>query len=114
MKMMNAQTGQVIAESVELAHSFKKRLTGRMFTKTFPKGHAIHLQPCRQIHTFFMRYTIDVLYLDAEYVVVAIMEDLPAWKFGDLIEDADSVVELPSQTVQELNIKIGQTIVFNQ
>ncbi|HWO77057.1 MAG TPA: DUF192 domain-containing protein [Bacillus sp. (in: firmicutes)] len=112
MKLVNLRNDSIIAEQINPAYQFFKRLQGLMFTKKLDVGVGLHIKPCRSIHTFFMNYTIDVLYLNESNVVVAIDESLEPGKVGKLYSDAHSVVELPSGTVQETGIKVGDELLF--
>ncbi|MPN20454.1 hypothetical protein SDC9_167833 [bioreactor metagenome] len=47
--------------NIELAASFRKRFLGLMFRKQMPEDHALLLVPCNAIHTFSMRFPIDVV-----------------------------------------------------
>jgi len=66
--------GETIAH-VFIADSFTKRLFGYMFRKR-PHHDAIMLKPCNSIHTFFMKFNIDVLFLDEHMQVIKKIENL--------------------------------------
>ena len=83
-----------------------------MFTKTLPESSAMHILPCNEIHTFNMRYSIDVLYLDRSNNILAIEEVLKPGKIGKRVKNALSVVELPSGRIKKLGLKIGQAVEF--
>ncbi|HET7656783.1 MAG TPA: DUF192 domain-containing protein [Bacillales bacterium] len=112
MKLLNVNNGQLLAENVRLARRFKDRLLGLMFTKCLPPGQALLLQPCRSIHTFFMNYSIDVLYLDSANRVAAVNENLRPGKLGKGLKNALAVVELPSGTISATKTEVGQTVRF--
>jgi uncharacterized protein len=108
--LLNISNGQVLAKRVHEAYHFWSRLKGLMFTKSFPKGDALHLQPCQSIHTFFMQYNIDVLYLDKNFEIIAIEEEVKPKKVGKHMKKAYSVVELPSGLVKETNTIVGHVV----
>ncbi|HEU5141281.1 MAG TPA: DUF192 domain-containing protein [Bacillales bacterium] len=110
--LVNRSTGCVLAETVEEAHTFGKRLTGLMFRRAIPERYAMHLKPCRSIHTFFMRFPIDVLYLDAGRHIVAMQENLGTGKIGKSVRGAESVVELPAGQIRESGTRVGQVLHF--
>jgi uncharacterized membrane protein (UPF0127 family) len=101
-----------IVENVVVADCFFKRLRGLMFTKELPPKSAMLIHPCSSIHTFFMNYTIDVLYLDKNHKILAIDEDMKPGKIGKIRRNAVAVVELTYGKVRENDIKVGQTVEF--
>lgn len=110
MKLINQNNGQVVAESISIADTFLKRLKGLMFTKKLPSDCALYLKPCNGIHTFFMRYSIDVLHLDSECRIVAIEENLKPWKLGKIHSFTTQIIELSSGVICKTNLKIGNRL----
>ncbi len=95
---------------VELADSFLKRFKGLMFRKSMPSDYALLLSPCNAIHTFSMRFPIDVVYLDRDSRVVYIEKSMLPNKIGKTIKAAVKVLELNSGVAEELGIKMGDTL----
>lgn len=112
MMLLNRETGKVLANDVRMARTFWSRLRGLMFTSEFRSGNALHIQPCQSIHTFFMRYPIDVLYLDSNLKVIAVEENVRPGKFGRIHRKALSVIELPIGKVSETETEVGQEVQF--
>lgn len=110
MKVMNLSNGTEIANKLTKAHSFFSRLRGLMFSKSLPEGHGLHIQPCRSIHTYFMNYSIDVLYLNKDFEIVGLDERLQPSKIGQLYKNGYSVLELPSGIIQKSGTKVGHKI----
>jgi hypothetical protein len=106
------ESKKIIVENVMIADSFLKRLKGLMFTKELLPQTALYIYPCSAIHTFFMNYNIDVLYLDINNIVLAIDEDMKPGKVGKHIEGSVAVVELPSGKAKENCITVGQVVEF--
>lgn len=102
----------VIAENLIMAKTFLKRLKGLMFTKELSPQSAIYIYPCSAIHTFFMNYNIDVLYLDINNIIIAIDENMRPGKIGKARRNAVAVVELNGGRVKEASIRVGQTVQF--
>ena len=107
MKVVNLDNGAELAEIAVTANTFFKRLKGLMFTKSLPAGHGLHIKPCRSIHTFFMRYPIDVLYLSEDYEIVGMDETIKPATVGKYQRRAISVLELPAGTIRGIETKIG-------
>ena len=107
MNLVNQSNGKILADNILVASTFSTRLRGLMFTRVFPSNSAMHIIPCRSIHTFFMNYAIDVVYLDANFQIVAIDEMVASRKFGKIYKTAVSVVELPAGKVADTETKVG-------
>jgi len=114
MLLVNKTSNTIISENLTRADTFFKRLKGLMFTKELTAQDALHIIPCNEIHTFFMNYSIDVLYLDKDKNIVHIDEDMVPGKIGKKAKTAISVVELTSGTVKAAGLKVGQTVEFVQ
>ncbi|MGJ9384762.1 DUF192 domain-containing protein [Salipaludibacillus sp. CF4.18] len=95
------------------AYRFWSRFKGLMLTKSIPEHFAMHICPCPSIHTFFMRFTIDVLYLNDQREIVGLEENLAPGKIGKRFSNARSVVELPAGTISTTSIEVGQTVAFS-
>ncbi|QCJ41715.1 DUF192 domain-containing protein [Bacillus sp. S3] len=110
MKVVNLTNGAELAIYVSTADTFFKRLKGLMFSKSLPAGHGLLIQPCQSIHTFFMKYSIDVLYLSKDLEIVGMDETVQPAKVGKIRKKAYSVLELPAGTIQKTETKIGNYI----
>jgi len=100
----------IIAENLMEAKTFFKRLKGLMFTKNLPPQSALYINPCKGIHTYFMNYNIDVLYLDINYKILSIDENMEPRKVGKFRKKAVSVIELSSGRVKATKIQVGQVV----
>jgi len=88
------ETGEaIIADNIKKATGFIDRLRGLMYVKHLPQGHAILLEPCNSIHTFGMRFAIDVLFLDASSRIIKAIRSLAPGKIAGPIAGACSVLE---------------------
>ena len=114
MKLINKTRNNVITENLLVADTYYKRLKGLMFTKELPINNALHITPCNEIHTFFMNYSIDVLYLDINNNILSIDEELKPGKIGRYVKGAVCVIELPSGRIKSQGILIGQTVEFTK
>lgn len=100
MKCLNPATQEIIAEDLKLNNTFFSRLIGLMFKKSLPAGSGVILKPCTQIHTCFMRFNIDVMFLDKNLQVLHIIENMRPWRISPLFLKALYTVELPANTLK--------------
>lgn len=99
---------------MEIADTFFKRFIGLMGRKKISRGHGLLISPCNSIHMLFMRFAIDVVYLDENFVVKKIVRNLPAWIGLSICFGAKSVVELAAGEVDRLKIEVGQKFSQNK
>lgn len=112
MKLINRDNGLIIALQIGEARSFWSRLKGLMFTRDLPPGCALHIRPCRSIHTFFMNYSIDVLHLDSHLRIVGMEQRLKPGKLGERYGHTVSVIELPAGSIEQTETRVGHAVHF--
>jgi len=88
---------EICYENIRLADSFSSRLLGLMFRKSTGEYSGLLLKNCGSIHCFFMRFPIDVIYLDKEYRVL-FRETVFPWHIGRSVKGAAHVLELPQHS----------------
>jgi uncharacterized protein len=76
----------------------------------FPAGKALWIVPSHGVHTFGMRFPIDVLYLDGQKTVLHIEHGLKPWRVAPIRMAAVSVLELPGETLRSTGTMIGDTL----
>ncbi|MBF7082494.1 DUF192 domain-containing protein [Desulfallas sp. Bu1-1] len=101
MVLINESRRTVIAHNVYRAETFLKRLRGLLGRdrRAFPAGAALLILPCKQVHTFFMRFPIDVLFIDDQYRVLKTIEFLHPYRVSPFVKQARAVIELPPGTI---------------
>jgi uncharacterized membrane protein (UPF0127 family) len=106
----NAARGTVLADRLRTADTHWSRLRGLIGTPSLPAGEGLWIRPCRQVHMFWMRYPIDVLFLDETHRVVGVVEALAPGSISPKIAAAASVIELPAGTVSRAGVGTGAQI----
>lgn len=109
-KAMILKNGKIIIQNAEIADSFFKRFKGLMFKKAIEKDYALFIKPCNQIHTFNMRFSIDVVYLSDSGEVVKIDESVKPNKICKTVKEAKSVIELNCSAASRLGIGKGDIL----
>lgn len=98
---------RVLAERVVVARSAWLRTRGLMFASDFPKGSGLWIEPCSSIHMFFVRFPIDVAFLDARGRVLRTYEPIKPWRISRWVPRARVAVELPSGTLRSVGVLPG-------
>lgn len=101
--------GRLLWDSVETADNFFTRFRGLMGRKSLAKNEAMLITACNQVHTFNMRFTIDVIYLDKGMRVVRI-DTIPPRKVGPYVGGASQVLEASAGTAAAFDIKLGDEL----
>lgn len=109
MKLVIQESGHLVGYRIAEAYSFLRRLKGLMLTNALSEGHGLHIRPCRAVHSFFMKYSIDVLHLDRAGRIVGMEKQLKPGHLGTTFRGTHSVVELPAGMLEQLEVQIGQT-----
>lgn len=104
-------TNEVLAEHVEVADTYWSRLAGLQFRRQLHKRHALLIVPSASIHTGFMRFPIDVVFLDSTGTVTGIHCRLVPWRVA-AARGARAVLELPAGAAERL--EVGMVIQFTQ
>jgi uncharacterized membrane protein (UPF0127 family) len=95
-----------VGSRVEVAGSNVKRSKGLLGRNGLGPGEGMWIIPCEAIHTFFMRFPIDLIYLDKKLRVKKVRSSVKAWRVSACLR-AHSVLELPAGTIRETQTQPG-------
>jgi uncharacterized membrane protein (UPF0127 family) len=73
-------------------------------------GEGLLIVPCNSVHSNFMSFTIDVLYVDKVQKVVAVDEEMAPWRFGRIRRGVHFVIELPAGTASKTGTQEGDQL----
>ena len=102
--------GVLIADKVYMADSYFKRLRGLLGKTQLQPGEGLLLTKVSSVHCFFMKFTIDVVYLSDDMVVTGI-ETIPPWRVGKWVRGTAHTLELEEGNAQSF-IKKGDILNF--
>ena len=109
---LNRTRNAYLATRLRLAATHWSRFRGLMSTdaENFSAGEGLWIVPCHGVHTFAMRFPIDVVYLNGDKIVVYMQQNLKPWRVAPLRMSASSVLELPGRTLSSTQTAIGDEI----
>ena len=110
----NRDRGTVLAERATAAKSFGARFLGLMGRAGLPAGHGLLLDGDNSIHTFFMRFPIDVVFLDRQQRIVHLMHRVAPWRVSKIVWRARSVLELPPGTLAATGTSVGDVLLWTE
>jgi len=108
----NRTRNAYLATRLSVAGTHWSRLRGLMCrdASSFPVGDGLWIVPSRGVHTFAMKFPIDVIYLDSKKIVVHLEQSLKPWRVAPMSLRAASVLELPGSTLQSSGTTVGDEI----
>jgi uncharacterized membrane protein (UPF0127 family) len=99
-----------LAAEVRLAKSMWARFWGLMGRRSLPPGHGLLISPCTSVHTFFMRFPIDVIFVDRTSRVVKIVPAMKPWRTALGGSGARSVLELNAGEAEGASLEVGDSL----
>lgn len=102
---------KIKADKVLKADTFLSRFIGLMNRKSINMNEGLLLINCSSIHCFFMKFTIDVVYLSKDMQVLY-KETIKPWRIGKIVKNCTHVLELAEGTAND--ISVGDFIVFKE
>ena len=112
VRVRNAQTARVLADTVDVARTRLARARGLLGRSALGAGEALWIAPSRGVHTFGMRFVIDVIALDAGGTVVDVAGALKPWRIRLPRRGTAGVLELPSGSAAASGTQVGHQIQF--
>ncbi|MCR5835858.1 MAG: DUF192 domain-containing protein [Lachnospiraceae bacterium] len=106
--------GKVICEKVEVADTFFKRFMGLMYRKSMEADHGLLLDPCNEIHTFGMKFSIDTITISSDNIIRYLDRDVAPRKVRKRVKDGKKVLELLSGTIEKYELELGDLIEFHE
>ena len=101
---------ELLISDLKKAHSLWTRGVGFLRQSEISKSEAMWLKPGNNIHTFFMRFSIDCIFLDSKMRVQKIYSDVKPFRFVGPVWKASSVIETAAGQCEEWKIKSGDQL----
>lgn len=107
--IQNITRGTQIAERAEVASSGAKRSKGLLGRKGLERGGGMWIIPCESVHTFFMQFSLDLIYLDRKHRIRKVKRGVPPWRVSACLS-AHSILELPCGTIEHSQSQPGDLV----
>ena len=108
---LRREDGRIICEHVKIADTYARRTVGLLGRKTLPPGEGVVLRPSFSIHTFFMRFPIDLIFLDQDLVAIKIAEHVHPFRTSSC-RGAREVVELAAGECARRGLSVGDRVAW--
>lgn len=110
-RIHNSTRGTLLGDSIDAAKTSAERRTGLLKHDKLSEGHGLWIVPCESVHMFFMKFAIDVVYLDRRRRVKKVVRELAPWRVSMCLT-AHSVLELPCGTIDRSGTRRGDDLLF--
>ena len=103
----------MLAEAADIANTSQKRRMGLLRHESLPEGCGLWIVPCEAVHTFGMKFPIDVVFLNRRRKILKIRANMAPRRISGCLR-AHSVLELPAGTADKTQTKPGDTLDFDR
>jgi len=110
MKIINKTNSRVLADKAEIADTPFKRIKGLLGRASLKEGEGLVITRCNSIHTFFMRFSIDVVFLDRHNRIVKVVNSLPPARLFSSYFRGRIAIELPAGTLRKTGTNTGNLV----
>lgn len=108
--LINKTQNRVLTDDLHVASSLLQRTKGLLGHAKLNANEMLWILSCNSIHTFFMRFSIDCVFLNKQMLVCSIKSRIPPWRLILPIFKASSVIEMAAGKALELNIQLGDQL----
>lgn len=109
-RLMNQTSNQTLIPNLEVADTFWTRAKGLLGRKELSSDRALWINPCNSVHTFFMKFAIDLVFVNREMVVVKTIGDVPPGRMVWPVWSASSVIEFRAGFLEQNPIRVGEQL----
>ena len=111
VRVRNLTRHTILAEAAAVADTSAKRRTGLLKHARLAPGEGLWIVPCESVHSFFMKFAIDLVYLDRKHTVRKVRRAMRPWRIS-VCPSAYSILELPVGTIQSSRTEAGDQLLI--
>ncbi|HEY1985218.1 MAG TPA: DUF192 domain-containing protein [Terracidiphilus sp.] len=112
-RVANSNRNTLLATRLEVANTGELRRKGLLGRTRLAAGDGLWIVPCESVHTFFMRFPIDLIYLDRDHQVRKLRHEVVPWRMSACLS-AHSVLELPPGSIRDSKTEVGDRLIFSE
>lgn len=109
--LRNSRTGEILADDLLTAFDSASRRKGLLGRTSFPPGSALFIAPSNAVHTFFMRFAIDVVFVAKDGRVVKVCRSLAPWRMACALR-AYATIELAAGALASSDLAVGDRLLI--
>ena len=109
LRITNLTRDAVLGDSIDVADTSAKRRTGLLKHERLAPGEGLWIVPCESVHTFFMKFPIDLVYLGKDRKVRKVRHAVKPCRLSACLS-AHSILELPAGAARETGTQAGDEL----
>jgi hypothetical protein len=113
LRVWNKTRGVLLASAADVANTSQKRREGLLKRSGLGEGEGLWIAPCEAVHCFFMKFTIDVVFLTKDKRVAKVRPSLKPWRIAACLR-AHSVLELAEGVIDQTGTRKGDELEFEK
>ena len=106
-RLVSETTGKTVVARLTIADSFWSRFAGLQLRRPLPSAAGLLLVPCNSVHTCFVRFPLDVVFLDHGGSVLAVRRSLRPWRLAWGPKKSHAVLEMAAGSTE---VQVGETL----
>jgi len=110
LSIFNVTQNTTIADKGAIADSFMSRMVGLLNKKSLENGEALIITKCQSIHMFFMKFAIDVIFIDKNDCVVGLVANINPNRLSPIFLNSKCAIETPAGVITQSGTSIGDQI----
>lgn len=114
MIVRNEQRGTTLGEAIEVADTAVRRVKGLLGRECLEEGQGLLFKKCSSLHTLFMRFPIDIVFLDRDGKVLKLKKGVKPFKLVAAPLRSYYALELPESTIARSNTRGGDQLIFEE
>lgn len=113
MRVRNLTRNTLVADRVSVAQTSRERRKGLLGRESLAEGEGLWIVPCEAVHTFGMKFPIDVVFLSRSHKVLKVREAVPRGRIAVCLR-AHSVLELPAGALRRSRTQAGDQLALER
>lgn len=109
-KIVIKNEDEILFQNSNITSNFVDRFRGLMGKNSLEENEALCISPCNSIHMFFMKFPIDVIFLDKNERIIHLIENMKPWAISKIVARAACVIEMPAGSLKKKDLKMNDII----
>ena len=114
VRATNLTRGRLVGKCIRVAETGLTRIVGLLGERELLPGDGLLIVPSQSIHTWGMQFPIDIAFLDGDWKVIAMRDDMGPFRMTRIFWKAAAVLELPSGVLASTSTQIGDAMEFDR
>jgi uncharacterized protein len=114
IRIENETKGTRLGDNIKIADSSLRRIVGLLGTPHLEPHSGLLIFPTQGVHTFFMKYPIDIVFINRRRQVIGTRAGLRPFRLSPIMWSAESVLELPEGVIEETRTEVGDQLIWTR